>query len=192
MHHIPNIICIIRIILIFPITYYLHNDEWLGAFVLFFIAGISDGIDGYLARKFSWQSKLGSILDPLADKLLMLVLYVMLAYKGIIPEWLALLVVARDIIIILGAMIYHWLTRELTISPLISSKINTAFQITFVIALMFHRAITPLSETLIYLLQLGVIFTTVYSGISYIIRGTQDTLKYQSENNKNKNKNGED
>lgn len=187
MHHIPNIICIIRIILVFPIAYYLHNDEWLYAFVLFFIAGISDGIDGYLARKFSWQSKLGSILDPLADKLLMLVLYVMLAYKDIIPDWLALLVVARDIIIILGAMSYHWITRELNISPLISSKINTAFQITFVIAVMYHRAIAPLSETLIYLLQLGVIFTTAYSGISYIIRWTQYTIKYQSKNNQNKN-----
>ena len=155
--------------------------------MLFFIAGISDGIDGYLARKFSWQSELGSILDPLADKLLMLVLYVMLAYKDIIPDWLALLVVARDIIIILGAMSYHWITRELNITPLISSKINTAFQITFVIALMFDRAIAPLSEILIYLLQLGVIFTTAYSGISYVIRWTQYTIKYQSENNHNKN-----
>ena len=187
MHHIPNIICIIRIILVFPIVYYLHNDEWLYAFVLFFIAGISDGIDGYLARKFSWQSKLGSILDPLADKLLMLVLYIMLAYKDIIPDWLALLVVARDIIIILGAMIYHWLTRELNISPLISSKINTAFQITFVIAIMYNSAIASLSETLIYLLQLGVIFTTIYSGVSYVIRWTQYTIKYQSKNNQNKN-----
>ncbi len=187
MHHIPNIICIIRIILVFPIAYYLHKDEWLYAFVLFFIAGISDGIDGYLARNFNWQSKLGSILDPLADKLLMLVLYVMLAYKDIIPDWLAILVVARDIIIILGAMTYHWLTRELNVSPLISSKINTAFQITFVIALMFHRAIAPLSEILIYSLQLGVIFATVYSGISYIIRWTQYTIKYQSENNQKKN-----
>jgi len=187
LHHIPNIICIIRIILVFPVAYYLLNDEWLNAFVLFFVAGISDGVDGFLARKFNWQSKLGAILDPLADKLLMVILYVLLAYKNIIPDWLAWLVVARDMIIILGAMAYHWLTHELTISPLISSKINTAFQISFVIALLFHHAISPLSETLLYLLQLGVVFSTIYSGISYVIRWTQYTIRYQSENNQNKN-----
>ena len=102
MHHIPNIISVLRIFLVLPIAIQLYNEAWMSAFILFFIAGISDGIDGFLARAFNWKSKLGAMLDPIADKLLLTVIFITLAYKGVIPVWLAALVVVRDIVIIIG------------------------------------------------------------------------------------------
>ena len=181
MHHIPNIISVLRLFLVLPIALELQNEAWLNAFVLIFIAGVSDALDGFLARAFKWQSKLGSILDPLADKLLLIVIFVSLAYKGVIPNWLAILIVVRDFVILLGAITYHYLTRELKVSPLFSSKINTAFQIIFVLALMYHLAINPLSEDLFTLLQIGVTLTTLFSGISYVICWARYTIAFQQK-----------
>ncbi len=182
MHHIPNIISVLRLILVLPIAFQLQNEAWLSAFILIFIAGISDALDGFLARAFNWQSQLGSILDPLADKLLLIVIFVSLAYKGIIPNWLAVLVVTRDFVILFGAIIYQWLTRELKITPLFSSKVNTAFQIIFVLALMYHLAISSLSNSLLYVLQIGVATTTLFSGFSYVICWARYTMTYLQKN----------
>ena len=184
MHHIPNIISVLRIFLVLPIAIQLYNEAWMSAFILFLIAGISDGIDGFLARAFNWKSKLGAMLDPIADKLLLTVIFITLAYKGVIPVWLAALVVVRDIVIILGAMTYHWLTHELTMTPLFSSKINTALQISYVLVLIYHLAIAPVSEKLIYALQVGVAITILISGILYVIVWSRHTINFY------KNKNG--
>ncbi len=183
MHHIPNIISILRILLVLPIAIQLYNEAWMSAFVLFFIAGVSDGIDGFLARAYNWQSKLGSMLDPIADKLLLVVIFVTLSYKGVIPVWLTALVVLRDIVIIMGAMTYHWLTRELTITPLFSSKINTALQISYVLALIYHIAVAPLSESLLSALQTGVAITILFSGISYVITWSRHTINFYKKKN---------
>jgi cardiolipin synthase len=187
LHHIPNIISVLRILLVLPIAIQLYHEAWMNAFILFFIAGVSDGIDGFLARAFKWQSKLGSILDPIADKLLLTVIFVTLAYKGIIPVWFAMMVVARDIIILLGAMSYHWVTRELNITPLFSSKINTGLQISYVLALIYHMAISPLSETLLQVLQVGVAISILFSGISYVVTWTRLTIEFCSRNKTEEN-----
>jgi len=154
---------------VLPIAHLLLNGAWKAALVLIFIAGISDAFDGFLARTFHWQSKLGSILDPLADKLLLVVLFVTLAYRDIISEWLAFLVIARDVIILFGAIAYQRLTRDLKIAPLLSSKINTALQIVFVLGLMYHLAISPLPPNLLLVMQVLVVMTTLYSGIAYVV-----------------------
>jgi len=169
LHNIPNIISVLRILLVLPIAHLLLDEAWKSALILIFIAGISDAFDGFLARAFHWQSKLGSILDPLADKLLLVVLFVTLAYQNIIPNWLAFMVIARDIIILLGAITYQWLTKDLKIAPLLSSKINTALQIVFVLGLMYHLAISPLSQNLLLVMQILIVMTTLYSGVIYII-----------------------
>jgi len=168
LHQIPNIISLIRAILVFPIGFLLYQEAWLDAFILIFIAGVSDGIDGYLARTFHWQSRLGSILDPLADKLLIVIVFIILAHKGIIPSWLATLVIARDVIILAGAVSYQWLTKDLVVSPLWSSKINTALQIAFVLAIMWHLAISPLNEYILAYGQIAVAMTVLISGYYYI------------------------
>lgn len=151
------------------------------AFILIFIAGISDAFDGFLARAFKWQSTLGSFLDPLADKLLLGVIFISLAYKGIIPNWLVILVITRDIIILLGAGFYQWMTQELNISPLFSSKINTALQIIFVLVIMYHLAIEPLPEAITLGLQLVVAFTTLLSGFLYVKYWLRYTISHVVE-----------
>lgn len=168
MHHTPNIISVLRIFLVLPIAYLLLNEAWSTALILIFIAGISDALDGYLARTFHWQSKLGSMLDPIADKFLLVVIFVTLAYRDIIPNWLAALIISRDIIILLGAISYQWITHDLKIVPLLSSKINTALQIVFALSLIFHLAITPLPEIVLSALQASVVIMTIISGVKYV------------------------
>ena len=152
-----------------PIASLLLDEAWMSAFILIFIAGISDAFDGFLARAFHWQSKLGSMLDPIADKLLLVVIFVTLAYRDIIPNWLAIIVISRDILILSGAIFYQWFTQDLRIAPLLSSKINTALQIVFVLGLMYHLAISPLPQMLMFILQILVVMTTLYSGVKYVI-----------------------
>jgi len=179
MHHIPNIISILRIILVLPIAYLLLNEAWVQALTLIFIAGISDALDGFLARTFYWQSELGSILDPIADKLLLVIIFITLAYRDVIPNWLAFLVIARDVLILGGAISYQWLTENLKIEPLLSSKINTALQIVFVLALMYHLAISPLPQTFMFSLQALVVIMVMYSGFKYVVCWTSYYKKFR-------------
>ena len=180
MHHIPNIISAFRIFLVLPIAFHLYQESWKVALVLIFIAGLSDALDGFLARKFSWQSRLGSFLDPIADKLLLIVIFVSLAHKDIIPLWLAFLVVARDAVIVIGAGFYQWKTRALEMSPLMSSKINTAVQVVFVLGLLVHLAILPLSDAWLLGLKIAVAVTTVVSGVLYVICWSRDYKNHPS------------
>ena len=181
MHHIPNIISVFRIFLVLPIAIQLHQESWRLALVLIFIAGISDALDGFLARKFNWQSRLGSFLDPIANKLLLIVIFVSLAHKELIPIWLAFLVVARDVVIVTGASFYQWKTHALEISPLVSSKINTAVQVIFVLGLLVHLAVLPLSGSLLLGLKIAVAVTTIVSGILYVNCWSQNCKNHPSQ-----------
>lgn len=127
----PNLITIARILLV-PLAVWLIIGQQFGlAFVAFLVAGISDGIDGYLARRFKLQSELGSYLDPIADKALLVSIYVALAILQVLPVWLAILVVTRDILIV-GAVLLAWvMSRPMAMKPLWVSKVNTVAQIAF-------------------------------------------------------------
>jgi len=167
------------------IAYFLLSEDWAHALILIFIAGISDALDGFLARAFHWQSELGSILDPIADKLLLVIIFVTLAYRGVIPNWLAFLVIARDILILSGAISYQWLTQDLKIAPLLSSKINTALQIVFVLVLMYHLAVASLPQKPLFFLQIAVVITTLYSGLKYVICWSIQYKKYREKSKNN-------
>lgn len=184
LHYLPNIISIIRAILVLPIALLLLEESWVNAAILIFIAGISDGIDGYLARKFHWQSELGAILDPLADKLLIVIIFIVLAYRGIIPVWLTGLVVGRDLIILTGAMLYRWLTQNLEIKPLFISKVNTALQILFVLLLLYHLTIQALPLVVLHMSEWLVAAAAIVSGISYVIYWTGYYKKHIKMKNK--------
>lgn len=188
MHHIPNIISVFRILLIIPIALLLHHQSWTNAFILILIAGISDALDGFLARVFNWQSRLGSFLDPIADKLLLIVIFISLVQKGIIPLWLAVLVIGRDLIILLGATACQLITRKLEMSPLFISKVNTALQILFILLMMYHLAFSNLSRQLIEGMQIAVAITTVLSGIAYIVIWSSNTKEELTRNKKGQNK----
>jgi cardiolipin synthase len=117
-------------VLTVPVIFWLLvNGSARAAFYVFLVAGISDGVDGYLAKRFKWTSELGAYLDPLADKLLIVSIYVALAVSGQIPLWLVIAVVSRDILILLGVLLSWLLDHPFVIKPLAVSKINTAAQL---------------------------------------------------------------
>lgn len=125
----PNFITILRILLV-PLTVWLIiGGRYELAFVAFVSAGISDGVDGYLARRLNLQTELGAYLDPIADKALLVSIYVALGMLLFIPDWLVIMVVTRDVMIV-GAVILSWLLdKPLRMAPLMTSKVNTAGQI---------------------------------------------------------------
>ncbi len=165
---IPNIISVIRVALTIPVAFMLLEERYLAALILFFIAGFSDGLDGYLAKRFNWSSRLGSILDPLADKALLVTSFLCLAWVGLIPFWLVALVIGRDVIIVLGGLAYHWLIGRYEMSPTWVSKLNTTLQITFVLALVLSNGLYTLPDVFLLGLAYGVCVTTVLSGLDYM------------------------
>lgn len=173
MKHLPNIISIIRILLVIPTINYLWQQEYAKALTVFFIAGASDGIDGYLARRFGWMSRLGSLLDPLADKLLMTAIYFSLGLMGQLPVWLVVLVIGRDLVIVCGALAYRLLVKEITMQHLLISKINTGAQILLVLLLIYRLSTFPFATQIpagiITMLIYVVALTTAASGIAYVV-----------------------
>lgn len=164
----PNLISIARILLALPVAYLLLEERFSEALLLFFIAGVSDALDGYLAKHFGWHSRLGSILDPLADKLLLVTAFVCLAWVGIIPLWLVMMVLGRDLIIIIGALAFHLLIGRYEMAPTWISKLNTALQIILVLALVLSNGLYPLPGGLLVWLVYGVSVTTALSGLDYV------------------------
>ena len=131
MLNLPNLITIARILLVPIMVWAIASQEMAIAFFLFLAAGLSDAVDGFLAKHFGMASELGAYLDPLADKVLIVSIYVSLGITEAIPRWLVILVVSRDFLIVGGIMLAWVLGNPLTIKPLMVSKLNTVAQILF-------------------------------------------------------------
>jgi cardiolipin synthase len=128
---IPNLITLGRILLVPVVVWAIASGEMRFAFLLFMVAAISDAVDGFLAKRFGMTTELGAYLDPLADKVLIVSIYLTLGFNGIIPRWIVILVVSRDIMIV-GAILLSWLIdKPVTVKPLMVSKLNTAVQIIY-------------------------------------------------------------
>jgi cardiolipin synthase (CMP-forming) len=127
--NIPNLISLGRVILVPVVFWLLIQGETQLAFVLFVVAGISDAVDGFLAKRFGWTTELGAYLDPLADKLLIVSIFVALGMKAALPSWLVIAVVSRDFLIVAGVVLSWLLNRPMRIRPAIVSKVNTLAQI---------------------------------------------------------------
>ncbi|MBM4219786.1 MAG: CDP-alcohol phosphatidyltransferase family protein [Gammaproteobacteria bacterium] len=168
MATVPNLICLLRIALTFPIVIWLAEGRYAQTLVLFAVAAASDILDGYLAKTFGWTSELGKVLDPLADKLLLVSVFITLAVIGLVPVWLAGIAVLRDVVISVGAWVYKRLFGPLEGRPTIPSKINTLVQLTFVIAVVWQAAFHDLPAWLVTGLGAGVLVTTVVSGVDYV------------------------
>lgn len=174
---IPNIITVIRILSIAPICWLLWRQDYPLALLLLVLAGLSDALDGFLARRYGWFTKLGAMLDPLADKLFVVSIFIVFGLKGDLPWWLISLVLGRDIVIVAGALAYRWLTGSLEMHPLIISKLNTGLQISLLAATLLHVALYPLPAWLHQGLQWLVAASTLLSGIAYVVLWGQDALK---------------
>ncbi|MDH5573632.1 MAG: CDP-alcohol phosphatidyltransferase family protein [Gammaproteobacteria bacterium] len=168
LYYIPNLISSLRILLVIPLAYFLLQQNYNIAFFIFVIAGVSDALDGYLARRYNWFTSLGVVLDPIGDKLLMLASYLILGVQEYIPMWLVYAVILRDVIIVLGSLFYRLLIGELEIEPILSSKINTLLQISLIIIVLFTLAIYPIKPAFIIAFMAVVFLSTLVSGGCYI------------------------
>jgi cardiolipin synthase len=173
VRHLPNLICLIRIALIWPIAAALNAGEQLAALSLFVAAGMSDGLDGYLAKRFHWTSELGKVLDPLADKLLLVTVFVEAAWLGLIPWWLSATVVARDVLIGLGALVFRVWFGPLRGRPTVLSKINTAVQLLYLTLIMLNAATGLPPREMLDAAGALTLLTTVLSGLQYVVTFTR-------------------
>jgi cardiolipin synthase (CMP-forming) len=169
---IPNLLCIVRMLLTVPVAWAILEGRYPLALVLFFVAGFTDGLDGFLAKRFSWQSRLGGMLDPAADKLLLVASFVTLWIAGYVPPWLLAAVVARDVVIVAGAGLYQWRVGNFVAEPSIISKLNSALQLLYVLLTLCLLVFGVPGRELIGALGWLVLVTTVFSGLDYVIRWT--------------------
>lgn len=170
LKHIPNALTLFRSVLIAPFLVFLYRHDFVNAFYMFILAGFTDGIDGWLARHFNWQSPLGSFIDPLADKLLISASFISLALLGILPWWLVILVFMRDLTISAGVMAWFWfIQRKLDFEPTLLSKINTTLQLALVTFCLFELAFSVYTPSLINVLIVATAMTTTATYIDYVV-----------------------
>jgi cardiolipin synthase len=170
LRHIPNLICVARIALVWPIVGALHAGHYDLALGLFVVAAVSDGVDGFLAKHFNWTSQLGKFLDPLADKLLLVAVFVSGSWAGMVPWWLAAAAIARDLIIGGGALIFRLWFGPLHGRPTILSKVNTALQILYLVAAILFAAHGLPPREVLAALAIATLLSTLASGADYVSR----------------------
>lgn len=166
--YIPNIITILRLILVGPIVIGLLTRHNHLAFWLFVVAGLTDAIDGYLARRFKWISRWGAMVDPLADKFLMVTTFLTLGYLSIFPLWLLSMFVIRELVIVVGGVIYHFWIGVYDFVPTRISKLNTCLQIILIISLMFNLSYSLIPTTWLFILMIVTFFTSLSSLADYV------------------------
>jgi cardiolipin synthase (CMP-forming) len=169
---IPNLLCIMRMVLTIPVVWAILEGSYLVALVLFLVAGLTDGLDGFLAKRFSWQSRLGGLLDPAADKLLLVASFISLWLVGYVPGWLLVAVVARDLAIVIGAGLYQWRVGNFVAEPSIISKLNSVLQLLYVLLTLSWLVFGLPGREVTVGLGWIVLATTIVSGFDYIIRWT--------------------
>ncbi|WP_444994250.1 CDP-alcohol phosphatidyltransferase family protein [Aliikangiella sp. IMCC44359] len=163
----PNLITLMRVVLLVPLTLFLLSEQYFIALVLFVVAGFSDALDGFLAKQFSWVSRFGAILDPLADKALLVITITILAYNQKLSWTLLSIVLIRDIYIVAGAYYFHYRLGPYDMQPSNLSKLNTFVQLLLVTVLLVSLGYYSLPDMLIKSLILLTYVTTITSGIHY-------------------------
>ncbi len=153
LKQLPNMLTTLRLLLALPICWLLVQQNFAAVLWLAFFAGLSDGIDGWLARLLNAHSRYGEIVDPLADKALLTGAFLSLAVIGLIPIWLAIIVLLRDLIIIVGALLYHWNFGRYDMAPSFWGKLSTLFQIVFTL-LVIAQQVWPIFPA--YLTTIGL------------------------------------
>jgi cardiolipin synthase (CMP-forming) len=177
MRHLPNLICLLRIALVWPIVLSITEANYPRTLVLFFVAATSDGLDGFLAKHYHWTSQLGKWLDPIADKLLLMAVFLVATWYGLIPRWLTVVAVARDVLIGLGALTYLILWGPLNGRPMISSKINTLLQLVYVLGIIAHAGFGLPPLNVMQALAVVTFIMLLISGYQYVREFTQRALQ---------------
>lgn len=174
---IPNILTIMRMLMSLPIMYFIFKQHIIIALYIFILAGLSDAVDGFIARRYNCMSYLGAILDPIADKILMTVIFFSLAYLHIIDVYLAIIVIFRDFFIISGVLLQKFFIGHISIKPTFLSKLNTVLQLVFIFLVLVTASNIIYLPTLILILKYLVVITTISSFFSYLFIGI-NSLNY--------------
>lgn len=186
IRQLPNLITVARLVLVPPVGWLLWHQDYGIALVVIAVAGLSDFIDGELARRFDWRSRFGQFADPLADKLLVAVMFVVLVVQQHIPIWLALVVVLRDVVILGGAGAYRVVFRDIEISPTFVSKANTAVQVVLpilvLVTLLDISTLSGLVAAMVdpWLFGVAAAFA-VWSGLDYVISWSRRAIDGMQE-----------
>ena len=170
----PNLITLARICAVPLLVWLILDNHFAAAFWVFVAAGISDALDGFIAKRFNLVTVLGAYMDPVADKALLVSAYVTLGHSGHIDTWLVILVVFRDALIIGGTILFHTLDRPVSMQPLMISKLNTAVQIVLVCVVLAEIGIGAPTFDLLPVLTIITAVTTVASGVAYLCRWVFD------------------
>jgi len=165
----PNFITIARFVMVPLIIMVMINGEMLMAFVLFVLAGISDGLDGFIARQFNQKSELGAWLDPVADKFLLVSVFIMLGWLGGLPNWLVILAVSRDAMIIAAVVLSSLLDNPVEMRPLLVSKANTMMQIILLVIVLADLAGLARLDGIIGWMVYAVAALTIASASAYLV-----------------------
>ena len=172
--NIPNLITLLRIMLVPVIVILLIQGSFFHALIVFIVASLSDALDGFLARVLKQQTVLGAYLDPIADKALLASSFVTLSVLHVIPSWLAVIVISRDFIILLGILVLSIMSINVEIRPAFVSKITTAMQLITVLLVLsipcFHIEINEMWIQAAYWITA---LLTILSGLNYIMRGME-------------------
>ncbi len=167
---IPNLITIARLLTVPLIVLLIGQERWGLAFTVVVAAGVSDGVDGFIARRFRMRSELGAYLDALADKALLVSIYVTLSVTGVLPGWLAILVVSRDLMIVAAILVSWLMERPLAIKPMFVSKLNTGAQIAFAALVLGTKAFILDAPTLYGAGMVLVAALTIITAAAYLAR----------------------
>jgi cardiolipin synthase len=184
LRQLPNIITIARMLAVLPLLWWLRHGDYRPALATALIAGLSDGVDGWLAKRYNWRTWLGSVLDPIADKVLLDGSFVGLWLAGAAPHWLVLMVLGRDAVIVAGASAYHFLIGPVKGQPTLLGKVSTVAQIVLVLALLGALAWRPLPVDVTNAAIWIVAALTLASGLDYVIRWSLKTWHVLRERSK--------
>jgi cardiolipin synthase len=169
LRFLPNLLCVMRILLVYPVAHGILQGRHPEVMALFGIAAFSDALDGFLAKRFGWQTELGKVLDPVADKLLLVTVFICLSVAGLAPWWLAALVLLRDLVIFFGALTFKWLFGPLRGAPTPVSKLNSFTQIVFCLGVVAAAGFGVPGAAVVTMLGAMVMVTTTVSGIDYVL-----------------------
>jgi cardiolipin synthase len=177
--NLPNLITLARLLAVPVMVWLIVDGILMAAFWLFVAAGISDAVDGLVAKRFDAETELGRFLDPLADKALLVSVYIALGYQGYLDSWLVILVVFRDALIVGGALLFQTLTQSLTMQPLSISKINTAAQFVLATVVLAGLGLAIDFGPLVPILTYAVAATTAGSGVIYMVMWTRRAAEFE-------------
>ncbi len=173
--YLPNVLTIIRLLLAGPISLAILSERPVWTISLFAIAALSDALDGFLARRYGWQSRFGAMLDPMADKVLLVTAFLSLTVIKVFPLWLTLLVIGRDILIVSGSFIYRWVAGTIQFKPSMLGKLCTLFQLSLIMTALVSVALNYTKPVMI--LQPVVALFTMSSGLQYVVEWGRKGLR---------------